>query len=100
MARAVHTQIDSRIIRKEPGLVDVQLSIRNRLIDVDRVVTLPCIGADVGNTESRVPVLMLDRKVVLHRIRDLQFFADSLWNSDGRRSGDSGSRKNSRKNHR
>ena len=87
VARAVRRVADIRQIRKWTRLVHVRTRIRQRGIVVIPVNSLARIRAEVAQSETRVPLLTLDRKVVLHAIRHLKVGADSARNADGGRTG-------------
>src|SRR5262249_15183733 len=98
MTGAVQAKIDRRIVREESRLAHVQPVIRGLLIDMHRVISLTRISPGIGNTESGIPLLTLDREVVLHRIWNSQIFTSRLRKSDRQRTSGSRCWENTRKN--
>src|SRR5262245_45354181 len=85
MSSAVGQVVDGWIIWEEPRFIDEGSIVWNRLVDVELVIPLPGVGSDVGDAESGVPSLVLDRQVVLHAVRHLYVRADRGRDADGGR---------------
>src|SRR5262245_26171456 len=82
MAGAVGQVVDARVVWETPRLVNVEPIVRNRLVDVELVISLPGVCPDVRETEPSVPSLVLDRQVVLHAVGRLDVRADCGRDAD------------------
>src|SRR5581483_12226593 len=89
---------DVRIFRERSGFCDVRPAVRHGRVVVVLPRTLAHRRSDIGDAETGVPLLALEREVVLEAVWSLEVRILSGWKADIARSSRSGGGEHTRKN--